>query len=92
MAAKTSTRHPYAAIDHRVIDSPAFADLTFSAQALLVLLARQLTRTNNGHLQASCRSSRVREGRGHNDFCDRPALRARCHPTGPGLLADLGRG
>ncbi len=53
MAAKFTTRHPYAAIDHRVIDSPAYADLSFSASALLVLLARQLTKDNNGHLQAS---------------------------------------
>lgn len=53
MKAKTSTRHPYAAIEHRVIDSPAYADLTFSARALLVLLARQLTRDNNGHLHAA---------------------------------------
>lgn len=50
---KTTTRHPYAAIEHRVIDSPAYADLTFSARALLVLLARQLTKDNNGRLQAT---------------------------------------
>lgn len=50
---KASTKHPYAAIEHRVIDSPAYADLTFSAQALLVLLARQLTASNNGHLNAA---------------------------------------
>jgi hypothetical protein len=50
---KTSTKHPYAAIEHRVIDSPAYADLTFSAQALLVLMARQLTKNNNGQLQAT---------------------------------------
>ena len=50
---KTSTKHPYAAIEHRVIDSPAYADLTFSARALLVQLARQLTKTNNGHLQGT---------------------------------------
>lgn len=53
MQLKTTTKHPYAAIEHRVIDSPAYADLTFSAQALLVLLARQLTATNNGHLNAA---------------------------------------
>lgn len=53
MAAKTSTKHPYAAIEHRVIDSPAYAALTFSARALLVLIARQLTKNNNGHLQAT---------------------------------------
>lgn len=52
-APKTTTKHPYAAIEHRVIDSPAFADLKPSAQALLLLLSRQLTKDNNGHLQAS---------------------------------------
>jgi len=50
---KTSTKHPYAAIEHRVIDADAYADLSFSAQALLLLLARQLTKDNNGHLQAT---------------------------------------
>lgn len=50
---KTTTKHPYAAIDHRVIDSPAFADLKPTAQVLLLLVARQLTKDNNGHLQAS---------------------------------------
>jgi hypothetical protein len=50
---KTATKHPYAAIEHRVIDSPAYANLPFSARSLLVLLARQLTKDNNGHLQAS---------------------------------------
>lgn len=50
---KTSTKHPYAAIEHRVIDSPAYADLSFSARSLLVLLARQLSKDNNGHLQAT---------------------------------------
>jgi hypothetical protein len=53
MASKTSTKHPYAAIQHRVIDSPAYADLSFSARSLLVLIARQLTKTNNGRLQAT---------------------------------------
>lgn len=52
-APRTTTKHPYAAIEHRVIDSPAFADLRPTAQALLLLLARQLTKENNGHLQAS---------------------------------------
>lgn len=51
---KVSTKHPYAAIEHRVIDSPAFADMNFSAHALLLLIARQLTRdNNNGHLNAA---------------------------------------
>lgn len=53
MASKTTTKHPYAAIEHRVIDSPAYASLSFSARSLLVLLTRQLTKDNNGHLQAS---------------------------------------
>lgn len=50
---KLGAKHPYAAIEHRVIDSPAYADLSFSARALLTLLTRQLTRDNNGHLHAS---------------------------------------
>jgi hypothetical protein len=50
---KPSGVHPYAAIEHRVIDSAAYADLTFAARSVLVLLCRQLTRDNNGHLQAS---------------------------------------
>ena len=52
-SSKTTTKHPYAAIEHRVIDSPAFADLKPTAQVLLLLVARQLTKDNNGHLQAS---------------------------------------
>src|SRR5450759_3389859 len=55
MTAKYSTKHLYAAIEHRAIDSPAYADLPFSAQALLLLIARQLTKDNNGHLQAACK-------------------------------------
>lgn len=47
------TKHPYAAIEHRVIDSAAYADLTYSARSLLVLITRQLTKDNNGHLQAT---------------------------------------
>lgn len=50
---KPSTIHPYAAIEHRVIDSPAYADLTHSACRLLTLIARQLTKNNNGQLQAT---------------------------------------
>jgi hypothetical protein len=53
MAVKASTKHPYAAIEHRVIDSNAYAALTFSARSLLVLLTRQLSKDNNGHLQAT---------------------------------------
>ena len=50
---KTTTKRFYAAIEHQVIDSPAFADLTYSGHSLLLLMARQLTKDNNGHLQAS---------------------------------------
>ncbi|MDP1637532.1 MAG: hypothetical protein Q8K74_05035 [Candidatus Nitrotoga sp.] len=51
---KYSTKHRYAAIEHRVIDSLAYADLTFSARSLLVQIARQITvPNNNGHLQAT---------------------------------------
>lgn len=50
---KRATVHPYAAIQHRVIDSPAYADLTFSARALLLLIVRQQTKDNNGRLQAT---------------------------------------
>lgn len=50
---KSSTKHPYAAIEHRVIDSAAYADLSFSARSLLQLIVRQLTKDNNGHLQAA---------------------------------------
>ncbi len=53
MTSKPSTRHPYAAIDHRVLDSSAYAALTFSAKALLTMLTRQLTKSNNGQLQAT---------------------------------------
>lgn len=51
---KRLLKHPYAAIEHRVIDSEAFADLKPSAVCLLLILARQLTAdNNNGHLQAT---------------------------------------
>ena len=50
---KPSTKHPYAAIEHRVIDSDAFADLKSSSVLLLLILARQLSKDNNGHLQAT---------------------------------------
>lgn len=59
-SAKTSTKHPYAAIEHRVIDSPAYADLTHSACRLLTLLTRQLTKENNGNLQATFTWCKVR--------------------------------
>ena len=53
MAAKTSTKHPYAAIEHRLIDSPAYADLKHSSVRVLLSVVRQLTKDNNGHLQCS---------------------------------------
>jgi len=53
MTTKTTTMHPYAAIEHRVLDSPAYAALTFSARSLLTMLTRQLTKSNNGRLQAT---------------------------------------
>ena len=43
----TTKRHPYVAIDHRIIDSGAYADLGFAARDLLVLIARQLGRVRN---------------------------------------------
>ncbi len=51
---KTTTKHPYAAIELRVIESAAFAALRPSSVLLLLLLASQLTREpNNGHLHAA---------------------------------------
>jgi hypothetical protein len=53
MPVKASTKHPYAAIEHRVIDSPAYIALPYSAQSLLTLLVRQLNGENNGRLLAT---------------------------------------
>lgn len=53
-------KHPYAAIEHRVIDSLAFASLKHSSARLLLILARQLNRDNNGHLQATWTYSKQR--------------------------------
>jgi hypothetical protein len=51
---KKENNHPYAAIQHRILDSAAWADLSFSSRALLVQIARKLTReNNNGHLEAA---------------------------------------
>lgn len=50
---KLSTKHPFFALEHRIVDSDAYADLSFSARSLLDLIGRQLTRDNNGHLQAT---------------------------------------
>jgi hypothetical protein len=50
---KATTKHPYAAIDHRVLDSEAYADLSHSTRSVLTMLTRQLNGKNNGHLQAT---------------------------------------
>lgn len=50
---KYSKTHPIAAIEKRVMDSPAHADLTFSARAVLMLLCRNLEKGMNGHIQLS---------------------------------------
>lgn len=50
---KTSTTHPYIAIEHRVLDSESFADLKHSSVRVLLAIARQLSKDNNGHLQAT---------------------------------------
>ncbi len=51
---KPKTKHPFGMLEHRIIDSEAFADLSGSAVRLMVLLVRQIGPTeNNGHLQAT---------------------------------------
>ena len=50
---RQGNRRPYGAIDHVVIDSPAYASLNHSSVRLLNILVRQLTINNNGHLQAT---------------------------------------
>lgn len=50
---KSDPNIPYAAIPHRVVDSDAFADLAPSSVQVLLLLTRQLTKENNGLLQAT---------------------------------------
>ena len=48
-----ATSHPFIALDHRVIDSAAFADLKHSSVRVLLTICRQLKKDNNGHLQAT---------------------------------------
>lgn len=43
----------YASVEHRVLDSPAFADLGFASRTVLLLMARQYNGSNNGKLQAT---------------------------------------
>lgn len=51
---KASRSEPIVAIERRVFDSEAFADLRPNSVLLLMVLARQLTKpNNNGHLQAT---------------------------------------
>lgn len=50
---KTTTKHPIAALEKRIMDSPAFADLAFSSRAVLFLLCRNLDKNRNGHIQLS---------------------------------------
>ena len=50
----------YAAIDHAVIDSPAFSKLTGEAVRLLVIMSRQHNGSNNGRLQATHSYSKYR--------------------------------
>lgn len=54
--------HPYAALEHRIIDSEACADLKPQAFRLLMIICRQLTAhdANNGHLQATWSYSKKR--------------------------------
>ena len=42
--------HPYAALEHRIIDSEAFADLKPQSVRLLMIICRQLTVYNNNVL------------------------------------------
>lgn len=54
--------HPYAALEHRIIDSEAYADLRPQSIRLLMIMCRQLTAhyANNGHLQATWSYTRKR--------------------------------
>lgn len=50
---RATTKHPFIAIEHRIFDSPAFADLKPNAKVVLFSIARQSKRDNNGQLQAT---------------------------------------
>jgi DNA-binding HxlR family transcriptional regulator len=47
---KPGNTHPIAAIEKRVLDSEAYADLTFAARAALIELAKALPKGGNGHV------------------------------------------
>lgn len=50
---KRAGAHPFGQLQHRVVDSAAFADLSNSAKVLLMLLVRQCDHRNNGRLRAA---------------------------------------
>lgn len=50
---RKGNKHPFVALEHRVIDSPAFADLKHSSVRVLLAISRQLTKDSNGRLQAT---------------------------------------
>ena len=50
---KHSTKHPFIAIEHRIFDSKAFVALTPNTKLALFAIARQLSKDNNGNLQAT---------------------------------------
>lgn len=50
---KKSSSHPIAAIEKRVMDSPAHACLSYSARAVLMALCRNKEKDRNGHIQLS---------------------------------------
>lgn len=50
---KRISSHPFVMLEHRILDSEAFADMRPSSQILLVLMNRQFNGFNNGHISAS---------------------------------------
>lgn len=56
---KYSNKHPIAAIEKRVIDSPAFASLTPSAVVVLLLLARNSEKGRNGRIWLSAETAKT---------------------------------
>jgi hypothetical protein len=50
---KMTAKHPIAALEKRIMDSVAYADLAFSSRAVLFLLCRNIDKNRNGHIQLS---------------------------------------
>ena len=50
---RKKSSEPFVGLEHRVMDSPAFADLKHSSVRVLLAICRQLRKDNNGHLQAT---------------------------------------